>query len=167
MEPLSDTVRNILETDLRHFGSASTSYNNILALAATGVQNYSGAGGWCHDMYGDHAVKLQGRTYHFMPPVTNGVGPNGGLSYHLFDARAALASHAASRGQKQNSDGTTVDIVKSDILERLYDDMRENNSLAMDIAGFGEEGYLKELQEATNDAEMTRVIATVSDIMIH
>jgi hypothetical protein len=154
----------ILQDDFDHMNSSCTSYNNILALAATGVQNFSGKGGWCHDMVGDHAVKLQGRTYHFVPSVKavkGGVGPNGGLSYHLFDSRAALAGHAESR-RKTNADGSTTDVVRLDILEKIYNDMRINNVQAMEIAGFGEQGHLDSLIDATNDSDMTRVIATVS-----
>jgi hypothetical protein len=150
----------ILMDNLDHMNSSCTSYNNILALAATGVQNFSGTGGWCHDMVGDHAVKLQGRTYHFMPSIRGGVGPNGGLSYHLFDARAALAGHAESR-RRTNANGTTTDVVRVSILERIYDDMRSFNLLAMEIADFGEDDHLSSLLDATNDSNMARVIATV------
>jgi hypothetical protein len=49
----------------------ATYYNNILSLAATAVDNGRG-GGW-EKIIGDHAVKLNGRTYHFIPS-TGGAG---------------------------------------------------------------------------------------------
>jgi len=51
--------------DPKHFSQHSSTYNNILALAANGVENNQG-GGFCHDMHRPYAVKMNGRTYHFL-----------------------------------------------------------------------------------------------------
>jgi hypothetical protein len=61
---------------------------------ATGVDN--GKGGGYENFNGmPHAVKIQGRTYRFLPRVGNlNEGFSGGLSYLLFDSRARLAAHA-------------------------------------------------------------------------
>jgi hypothetical protein len=49
--------------------SKSSYYNSIFALGATGVDNGKG-GGW-EKIHGDHAVKLNGRTYHHLNTVKN------------------------------------------------------------------------------------------------
>jgi hypothetical protein len=58
-----------------HMSSKSSYYNGVLALGATGVDNGTG-GGW-EKIIGDHAVKLHGRTFHFLPST----GGCGGLEY--------------------------------------------------------------------------------------
>jgi hypothetical protein len=69
----------------------------VYTPGATGVDN--GKGGGYENFNGmPHAVKIQGRTYRFLPRVGNlNEGFSGGLSYLLFDSRARLADHASSR----------------------------------------------------------------------
>jgi hypothetical protein len=76
-------------TRIEHMSSNSTYYNNVLALGATGVDN--GAGGGFEKMVGDHAIKLNGRTYHFLPKT----GGSGGLQYFTFDAMQSSLSSIA------------------------------------------------------------------------
>jgi len=64
LSPLTTTMTEIFR-DPKHFSQHSSTYNNILALAATGVENDQG-GGFCHDMHEPYAVKMNGRTYHFL-----------------------------------------------------------------------------------------------------
>jgi hypothetical protein len=111
-------------------------------------------------MYGDHAVKLNGRTYHFLPTSVPGVGPSGGLSYFLYDSRSALAGHASSRS-RTNSKGAVVDAMDATLLKLIYDDMRINNDMAKDIADFGESEHLSALLDGTVDMNMPRAIAQV------
>jgi hypothetical protein len=88
------------------YSSNITEYDVL--LGATGVDNGK-SGGWCHDMVGAHSVKLHGRTYSFLPPAKEGVGPSGGLSYFTFDSRAALTAHGASRNHHGQVESHTGD----------------------------------------------------------
>jgi len=69
---------------------SSSTYNNILALGATGVENETNKGGW-EKIHGDHSVTLHGRTYHFLPPAQT-LNPTGGISYFTFDTPAAYTA---------------------------------------------------------------------------
>jgi hypothetical protein len=120
-------------------------------------------------MVGDHAVKLNGRTYCFLPPAKQGVGPSGGLSYFTFDSRAALAHHGASRNTPSSTASSSNtdkghDIIKADLLTSLYEELIENNRLCQEVARFGESSYLQELiSGAANRDDTIAVIAEVGN----
>jgi hypothetical protein len=143
----------------------------ICILGATGVDNGNG-GGWCHDMVGDHAVKLHGRTYSFLPPAKKGVGPSGGLSYFTFDSRAALAAHGASRNRPSSTDDEEpkTDVINTKLLTALYNELADCNRLCLDVARFGEESHLKDLIDGnvTNEGPNTlTAIAKVSSFYLY
>jgi hypothetical protein len=120
-------------------------------------------------MVGDHAVKLNGRTYCFLPPARQGVGPSGGLSYFTFDSRAALAHHGASRNTSARSSSSVDkrhDVIKAELLTSLYEELLANNRLCQEVARFGESAHLQELISGTvanNRVGPTAVIAEVGD----
>jgi hypothetical protein len=122
-------------------------------------------------MVGDHAVKLQGRTYSFLPPAKKGVGPSGGLSYFTFDSRAALAAHGESRNRPARDDEKSkTDVISSYLLSNLYTDLAENNVLCKEVAQFGEQSHLKALLDANvthGEPHMMRAIAKVRPVRIH
>jgi hypothetical protein len=68
----------------------SSFYNGVLALGATAIDNGTG-GGW-ERILGDHAVKLHGRTYHFLPET----GGCGGLEYFTYNAHESRSHHVES-----------------------------------------------------------------------
>ena len=51
--------------NIEHFSRNSARYNGVLSISATGIDNGKG-GGW-ERIQGPHAVKLCGRTYHYLP----------------------------------------------------------------------------------------------------
>ncbi len=61
----------------------------------TGVENNAG-GGFEHDMFGPHAVKLNGRTYHMLHNASSS-DPSCGVSYFVFDSINILTNAANSR----------------------------------------------------------------------
>lgn len=63
-------------------------YNNILSLAAVGIENESG-GKW-DEIHGVHAVRLSGRTYHKFHSSEG----RGGLQYFIFCAEEMARNHA-------------------------------------------------------------------------
>ena len=76
-----------------------TILNVILYSGALGIDNEDNLSGWEH-MFGDHSVKLHGRTCHFL---TNAVGHKSSkLKYFCFDAVDALRQHASSLNSVEN-----------------------------------------------------------------
>ena len=89
LKPMSATMADIIVNGAETFGPLSSTYNNILSLCATGVKNSHGGG--FERRVGDHAITLNGRTFHFIPRATAGTNPSGGMSYFVFDHTAAEA----------------------------------------------------------------------------
>jgi hypothetical protein len=144
----------LFQEELPHFSRSSSIYNNILALASTGVDNERG-GGFERNMHGDHAVKLQGRTYHTFPRAQAGSDMTGGLSYFIFDDVDAMINHverinegtaarqynsneeqAADRGELQRSN-RYIETVRHDIIQRLKADLQVINPFARDLLHMG------------------------------
>ena len=68
-------------TNIEHFGPLSSTYNNILALCATGIKN-SHQGGFEDRGYGiPHCVTLTGKTYHHFVRAKNFSEPSGKILY--------------------------------------------------------------------------------------
>ena len=130
MKPLPSRLRFLCEQRIAHFSRNCVSYNNILALGATGVENGSPKGGW-EVRYGDHSVILHGRTYHFL---TNSAGQNG-LHYFLYDAQASLMNHSDILNQNYESDGNRR--IYPEFLQMLFSELQQNNILVEDIEMIG------------------------------
>ena len=88
LNPLPPYIKFLCTERISHFSRNSVSYNNILALGATGVDNGTADRGWEY-RFKDSCVTLHGRTYHFL---TNSAG-KGGFHYFLYDAQAAMIKH--------------------------------------------------------------------------
>mgnify|MGYP000287582537 CR=1 FL=1 len=131
LRSLPPQLKELIISRLSHFGRNSVSYNNILALGATGVDNGSPTSGW-EVRYGNHSVILHGRTYHFL---TTSSGSNG-LHYFLYDAQLALLSH----GDKLNSRSDTGNEFKRiypEYLQSLFSELKEINILVQEIERIG------------------------------
>jgi len=61
---LPPVLKELCLTRGDHFGKFSAKYNKILCIGSTGVEN-SHNGGF-EQIAGDHAVKMNGRSYHFL-----------------------------------------------------------------------------------------------------
>jgi len=103
------------------FVRSSNQYNNILSLGAVGVENAKEARGW-DKIVGHHAVRLSGRTYHFLPQVNT----RGGLQYILHDGSQGPLT---SVGRERQVDEAT--------LMELYEDLEANNPLFKAYAAIG------------------------------
>jgi hypothetical protein len=64
MEMLPESLKWLCLERGEHFGKLSAKYNNILSIASTGVENDKGGG--YEKIVGDSAVKMNGRSYHFL-----------------------------------------------------------------------------------------------------
>ena len=100
LKPLQNPLLNLYK-ETRIMSIACNRINNILSFVATGVENDSG-GGFEHDMFGPHAVKLNGRTYHMLHNAVNSTDPSNGLSYFLFDNITAIDNAAQQRDVQPN-----------------------------------------------------------------
>jgi len=131
LNPLPPQIKLLLENRLAHFARNSVSYNNILALGATGVENGSPKGGW-EVRFGDHCVVLHGRTYHFM---TNSTGQNA-LRYFLYDAQSDMIEHG-NKLNGSNSSGAFYERIIPHFLQLIYKELQEKNTLVQEIESIG------------------------------
>ena len=140
LKPLPPNLREIFQNPSK-FSSISSTYNNILAMGATGVDNGKG-GGFEHDMHGNHAVKLNGRTYHFFPTTTSSTTePSGGLSYFMFDAQAAMMAHANSA---PGNNGIGNERIDNERLMQIYTELQQKNYLCQELQQIGEHAHAAE-----------------------
>ena len=65
--PLPEGLNRLCFERGEHFGNSSAKYNNILSIGSTGVENSKGGG--YEQVVGDHAVKMNGRSYHFLSKI--------------------------------------------------------------------------------------------------
>jgi hypothetical protein len=62
MDPMLQSLQSLAYHQNEEFALYSNVYNNLFAFAATGVDN--GTGGGYDNFFGDHCVRIHGRTYH-------------------------------------------------------------------------------------------------------
>jgi hypothetical protein len=127
LAPLPPYLYYVIVNDER-FSRVSSTYNNILSFAATGVSNDS-SGGFVNSAQGDSCVTINGRTYHFFPTASN-VNPSGGLSYFIFDLPEAVKRHADLCNSSHNGRFHNID---EDNLISLYEEMQTFNPLAHEL----------------------------------
>lgn len=121
-------------TSNESFVKDATTMNNLLAMAATKVCNYTGIPGWTNRGPGDTAVTLNGRVYHFLPRTTNnGTDPSCGLSYFLFDNSSALAASGTERE------------IDTEMLLHLGEELKKNNPYCRELHYLGMEATSRQL----------------------
>jgi hypothetical protein len=106
------------------FPQDSSTYNNILAMGATKVCNYSTSPGWTSRGPGSAAVTLNGRVHHFFPNADSS-DPSCGLSYFIYDSIAAQAGSTF----EQNVD--------AEILSILREGLKANNPYCQNLQQIG------------------------------
>ena len=82
------------------FSKDCSIYNNLLAMAATKVCNYSETLGWMQRGPGSASVTLNGRVYHYFPTADSS-DPSCGLSFFIFDDDTAQAGSASAHNVDQ------------------------------------------------------------------
>lgn len=123
-------------------GPKSSYYNNILSMGVTGVDNGKG-GGW-ESIRGDHAVKLNGRTYHFLPKT----GGTGGLQYFTWDAAAAMSCYRDEINRR------TEHVVKRN-LTNLFEELKQCNYLVQELQQIG---LLAEDVDPSDNRDITELV---------
>jgi len=100
-----------------------------MSCAATGVENNEGGG--FDVIHGDHAVRLHGRTYHFLPTSAG----NCGLNFFTFDSLANCTEYATTT--LNNSAKGYQRIIQS-FLKDIYAELMENNAICHDCEQIGQ-----------------------------
>jgi hypothetical protein len=124
---LPDDLAHQTYENLEHFSAKSTYYNCCFSLGAISVENGKG-GGW-ERIRGDSAVKMNGRTHHFLP----GTGSNGGLEFFTFDAASTLSDY----GNSLNRDHRYGDNIDNAVLMILFHELKWANRLVHDCELIG------------------------------
>jgi hypothetical protein len=137
---------SVLEHGLydKDFVRSSNQYNNILSLGAVGVDNAKQSRGW-DKIVGHHAVRLSGRTYHFLPQVNT----RGGLQYILHDGSQGTLTDV---GRERQVDEAT--------LMELYEELQETNPLCRSYAAIGSmaDRLLLQLGEAATLEQVNTIL---------
>jgi hypothetical protein len=90
----------------------SSTYNNLVAMGARKVCNYSERPGVKNRGPGPFSAHLQGKLHHFLN-LANSTNNSGGIGYFVFDNESALAASPSSR----NLDSRIMDIIARGLRE--------------------------------------------------
>jgi hypothetical protein len=98
--PLSEEMQELFVDNIEHFGPLSSTYNNVLSMAAVGVENGNKATGVKNShpggferRVGDHCVTINGRTYHFFIKAKDGTDPSGKVHVILFYYKSLMKDY--------------------------------------------------------------------------
>jgi hypothetical protein len=105
LDQLPDFLRHILSSNCR-FLQKSSIYNNLVAMAATTVCNYSNTSGFTQRGHGPQSVFMNGRVHHYMKTAST-TSQNCGFSYFIFNDIASFAGSA----ERQNVDPTILSYI--------------------------------------------------------
>ena len=113
---------------LLHMSRNSVSYNSVLCCAATGVENNEGGG--FEVIHGNHAVKLHGRTYHYL---TSSAG-NGGLNFFTFDNLANCTNYAT---RTLNDTAKGYQRIIPSFLQDIFNELKQFNAICKECEQIG------------------------------
>jgi hypothetical protein len=85
------------------FSQKSSTYNNLVAMAAIAVCNYNNTNGFTQHEHVPQSVFMNGHVHHYMR-IASTTLQNCGISYFIFDDIAALAGSV----ERQNVDPTIL-----------------------------------------------------------
>jgi len=85
-------VRKVISSGNK-FSQKSSTYNNLVAMAATVVCNYNETAGFTRHGPGPQSVFMNGCVHHYMR-IASSTSQNCGISYFIFDDIASLAGSA-------------------------------------------------------------------------
>lgn len=128
--PLPPYIRFLAMDRIEHMGGRSSYYNAVLSLGATAVDNGKG-GGW-EKIRGNHAVKLNGRTYHYIPK-TGGLC-QGGIQYFTYDAASQMEAYTESLNTPNGRHGERT---VREYVRGIYEELKEVNELVNECEQIG------------------------------
>jgi len=147
LQELPGIILHYVRDRLQHMGRNSVSYNSVLCCAATGVENNEGGG--FETIHGDHAVKLHGRTYHFLPTSAG----NGGLNFFTFDNLANCSNYATTT--LNNSEVGYTRIIPK-FLSDIYQEMKIHNRICQECEQIGH--FANRYMESSSTANAYAII---------
>ena len=115
LDELPSFVRKVISSGNKFLQQSST-YNNLVAMAATVVCNYNETAGFSRRGPGPQSVFMNGRVHHYMR-IASRTSQNCGISYFIFDDIASLAGSA---------DAQNVD---PDILKEICNGLKDESIL--------------------------------------
>ena len=125
------------------FNKNSNYYNNILSFGAIGVDNGRENVGF-EKINGNHAVKLNGRTYFYLP---NSGYKNKGINYFLFDALHELTEYCDNFN---NNSKSNTDCFREKVIMNLFKELKKINPYAEDLNLLGNTLKNKKLVDKNN-----------------
>jgi hypothetical protein len=126
LDKLPPFVRKAISLS-NQFSQRSSTYNNLVAMAATVVCNYSETAGFSRRGPGPQSVFMNGRVHHYMR-LASSTSQNCGMSYFIFDD--IIASLAGS------ADAQNVD---PEILKEMCKGLKNENPYCADLRFIGVE----------------------------
>ena len=125
LDELPVFVRKVISSSPT-FSQKSSTYNNLVAMAATVVCNYNETAGFSLRGQGPQSVFMNGRVHHYMR-IASSTSQNCGISYFVFDDIASLAGSADARN------------VDPDILKEICNGLKNENPYCADLRFLGVE----------------------------
>jgi len=176
--PLPENIKYFaMDRFCHHFSKKSSYYNNVLSFATIGVDN--GKGGGYEKIIGNHAVKINGRTYHTLQDSSK---KNAGINYFTFDAFHELSKNSIDYNNKNNKSGNSSDdIFDLKVLKSVFEEIKEINPFAEDLKLIGDnmknvhinnnnnsnknliDSLISNINEKTHHLEIGAVISDMSD----
>jgi hypothetical protein len=143
LDKLAKILRQVITLSLE-FSKNSSTYNNLVAMAATLMCNYNQTQVISRHGQGLQSVFMNGRVHHYLR-IASSTLQNRGISYFIFDDIASLAGSA---------DTQNVDPV---ILSNIYKGLRNENPYCDDLLFLGVEA--QQCEEGIN--VVTRMVHQV------
>ena len=141
LQPLPPFMEAILST--LDFSSHSSSYNNLVALISTKVDNDLSTSGWTNRGPGPACVFLNGRLIKMILPATS-TDQTGGLSFFVYDQLSALATSPQATN------------VNSELLSSIITGLLEVNKYCKELRMLGVEARQNENENNTFISTMPR-----------
>jgi len=149
LKELPPTMLHYARDRILHMGRNSVSYNSVLCCAATGVENNEGGG--FETIHGEHAVRLHGRTYHFLPTSMG----NAGLNLFTFDNLANCTNYATTT--LNNAEKGYQRIIPI-FLANIFHELKLHNSICQECEQIGH--YAQDYMDGT---ATVNAIATINE----
>ena len=156
-------IAHSLQNNIDHFSRNSARYNGILSISATGVDNGKG-GGW-ERIRGPHAVKLCGRTYHYIPKSNS----TGGIQHFILDKYTEALMHGQSL--QSTSSEKTDSAIKDAVLRAFWDTLHRSNRWVQHCKVIGEavriindQNYPDDDYEPAKEAYTPEVISQINSV---
>ena len=151
LEPLPESLKWLCLERGEHFGKLSAKYNNILSIGSTGVENEKGGG--YEKIVGDSAVKMNGRSYHFLNTSARKMS---GINYYTFDGLQDAQAHAQSLNSGSTREQRYMKKLEIGFLTTIFHELKGTNPFAQELQWIGQ-GLKRSLQQQNSVINMEDV----------